>query len=231
MEIEKIKITDIKPAEYNPRKISNEEFNKLSNSLNEFGLVDPIIINLKNNKIIGGHQRYEVLLDTYMQNNDFFAELNLLKLGDIGWIFTETDLKVKSEDHEKALNLALNKISGEWDTTKLTEILNELEESELNLDLTGFDEIELKDIELYEEDYEKDEFDNLVEEYEIKEESSKNESWFYIEFYEETEKYDELVELLKPYLNTGLHEIDADFFYDLITGKLQPLNENDNDEI
>lgn len=47
MEIEKIKITDITPAEYNPRKITNEEKTKLRNSLNTFGVVDPIIINLK----------------------------------------------------------------------------------------------------------------------------------------------------------------------------------------
>ena len=61
----KIKITDIVPARYNPRKISNEDYNKLSNSINEFGLVDPIIINLSNKHIIGGHQRYQILLNEY----------------------------------------------------------------------------------------------------------------------------------------------------------------------
>ena len=110
MEIEKIKITDIIPAEYNPRQISDEELTKLTNSINEFGLVDPIIINLKNNKIIGGHQRYDVLINQYILDNNFYAELNLLRFGDIGWIFTDTDLKIESEEHEKALNLALNKI-------------------------------------------------------------------------------------------------------------------------
>lgn len=139
MEIEKIKITDIKPAEYNPRTISSEELQKLTNSINEFGLVDPIIINLKNNKIIGGHQRYEVLLNQHMLDNDFLAELNLIRMGDIGWIFTETDLHIESEDHEKALNLALNKISGEWDFEKLGEILDELTINDFNIELTGFD--------------------------------------------------------------------------------------------
>lgn len=75
MEIEKIKITDIKPAEYNPRQITSEELTKLTNSISTFGLVDPIIINLKNNKIIGGHQRYEVLINQHMLNNDFYGEL------------------------------------------------------------------------------------------------------------------------------------------------------------
>ena len=146
MEIEKIKITDIKPAEYNPRNISSDELTKLTNSINEFGLVDPIIINLKNNKIIGGHQRYEVLINQHMLNNDFYGELNLIRMGDIGWIFTETDLTVEDEDHEKALNLALNKISGEWDFEKLGEILDELTVNEFNIELTGFENFEVQEI-------------------------------------------------------------------------------------
>lgn len=146
MEIEKIKITDIKPAEYNPRQISSEELQKLTNSINEFGLVDPIIINLKNNKIIGGHQRYEVLINQYMLDGDFYAELNLIRMGDIGWIFTETDLHIESEDHEKALNLALNKISGEWDFEKLGEILDELTINDFNIELTGFDNIQTDEL-------------------------------------------------------------------------------------
>ena len=157
MEIEKIKITDIKPAEYNPRNISSEELTKLTNSINEFGLVDPIIINLKNNKIIGGHQRYEVLINQHMLDNDFYGELNLIRMGDIGWIFTETDLTVEDEDHEKALNLALNKISGEWDFEKLGEILDELTINEFNINLTGFDNLDITELNLvndleYEED-------------------------------------------------------------------------------
>lgn len=144
MEIEKIKITDIKPAEYNPRNISSEELKKLENSISTFGLVDPIIINLKNNKIIGGHQRYEVLINQHMLDNDFYGELNLIRMGDIGWIFTETDLTLEDEDHEKALNLALNKISGEWDFEKLGEILDELTINDFNIELTGFDELEIE---------------------------------------------------------------------------------------
>lgn len=143
MEIEKIKITDIVPAEYNPRTISTEELTKLKNSINEFGLVDPIIINLKNNKIIGGHQRYEVLINEHMLNGDFYGELNLIRMGDVGWIFTETDLTIQDEDHEKALNLALNKISGEWDFEKLGEILDDLAIAGFDIELTGFEDLEI----------------------------------------------------------------------------------------
>ena len=168
MEIEKIKITDIKPAEYNPRSISSEELTKLTNSINTFGLVDPIIINLKNNKIIGGHQRYEVLINQYMLNNEFYAELNLIRMGDIGWIFTETDLTVEDEDHEKALNLALNKISGEWDFEKLTELLDELDLNGFDISLSGFDGLDDLDFDL-DEDYNPDEDEYEIEEDEYEE--------------------------------------------------------------
>lgn len=60
---EKININNIKPSDYNPRKISDTEYNKLSQSISEFGVISPIIINFRNNHIIGGHQRYDVLYD------------------------------------------------------------------------------------------------------------------------------------------------------------------------
>jgi len=148
IDVEKIKITDLITSDYNPRIMPEKESAKLRNSLENFGLVDPIVINLKNNHIIGGHQRFEVLIDQHLEDNKIFDELNLIRLGDIGWVFTDTDLKVESDDHEKALNLSLNKISGEWDTEKLFVILEELEVNNFNIDLTGFDgfdeEIEIK---------------------------------------------------------------------------------------
>lgn len=155
VEIEKIKITDLIPAEYNPRKISDEEAEKLKNSLSTFGLVDPIVVNLKNNKIIGGHQRFHVLYNQYSEDNSLFNELNLIRLGDIGWVFIDTDLTVESEDHEKALNLALNKISGEWDNDKLTDIFEDLALNGFDTELTGFDDIELNSIlEFFDDNFE-----------------------------------------------------------------------------
>ena len=150
-----IKITDIVPAEYNPRIMSEEEFIKLGNSIGEFGLVDPIIINLKNNKIIGGHQRYDVLLNQYMDNK-LNENLCLIELGDIGWCFPNEDLKIKSEEHEKALNLALNKISGDWDFEKVNIILDGLEDVGFDVSLTGFDVIGDNSLEV--DDFDENEF-------------------------------------------------------------------------
>ena len=143
MAFEDIKLTDIVPAEYNPRKISENEFDKLSSSIAEFGLVDPIIINLTNNKIIGGHQRYDVLMNEHMKNNDKYDNLKLIRLGDIGWVFSEDNLSIKDESHEKALNIALNKISGEWDDDKLQELFTDLRLEGFDTKLTGFDDFEV----------------------------------------------------------------------------------------
>lgn len=148
VELEEIHITDIIPSEYNPRRISEEEYDKLSKSLNSFGVVDPIIVNLKNNHIIGGHQRYDVLHEQYIQDNNKYETLHLLRLGDIGWVFPDTELTVKSDDHEKALNLALNKISGEWDEPKLKPLLEDLSLKGFDIELTGFDEPELKELDV-----------------------------------------------------------------------------------
>ncbi|WP_405286439.1 ParB N-terminal domain-containing protein [Methanobrevibacter sp.] len=143
---ETIKITDLKPARYNPRKISNEDYNKLSNSINEFGLVDPIIINLNNNTIIGGHQRYEVLMDEYMAGDEDYSELQIIKRGDIGWVFPNEQLKIKDLNHEKALNLVLNKVQGEWELDKLEDLFNDLTIEGLDLQITGFEKDEIKNM-------------------------------------------------------------------------------------
>lgn len=141
MKVEEIKITDIVPADYNPRLISEEDFQHLKTSIEEFGLVDPIIINLENNRIIGGHQRYDVLLEKYLDKGEF-ENLKLLKLNKIGWVFADDNLKIKSEDYEKALNLALNKISGDWDNPKLDKVLADIDENIFDINLIGFNDVE-----------------------------------------------------------------------------------------
>lgn len=81
MKFDKIYLNKIHPSDYNPRSISGDELNKLSNNLGEFGLVDPIIIDLSdNNTIVGGHQRYKALQQKYGESK----ELNLIRLGDVG---------------------------------------------------------------------------------------------------------------------------------------------------
>lgn len=139
MEFETISINDLKPAEYNPRIMPQTEQNKLENNLKTFGLVDPIIIDLTDdNTVIGGHQRLEAL-----KNINDEQELHLLKLGDIGLVFKELDFKIKDKNDQRALNLSLNKIQGDWDYGKLDDLLMELNEENYNLELTGFDKTDI----------------------------------------------------------------------------------------
>lgn len=162
MKIVKKQITELLPASYNPRKdlqLNDKEMQQLINSIKEFGYVEPIIYNIKTNVVVGGHQRLKALKHLGYEEVDV----------------VEIDIE---EDKEKALNIALNKISGDWDNSKLAELLKELDTEGFNLDLTGFSREEID--ELYSEldtdgletkesepEVEEDEFDveeNLPEE-------------------------------------------------------------------
>ena len=130
MLIEKIATERLIPADYNPRKDlkpGDPEYEKLKRSLEEFGYVEPIIWNKTTGRVVGGHQRLKVLLDMGI---------------------TEVDCVVVElpEDKEKALNIALNKISGEWDKDKLALVIADLQGAAFDVSLTGFDPAELDDL-------------------------------------------------------------------------------------
>ena len=152
MNIQKISIEKLKPAEYNPRKDlkpEDEEYQKIKKSLVEFGYVAPVIVNA-DMTVIGGHQRLKVLKE-------------------LGYTEIECNIVDLDKDKEKALNIALNKITGEWDNTKLEELLAELKEADIDMDMTGFsfDEVDnmLKDITgSKEDDFDVDQALNEIEE-------------------------------------------------------------------
>lgn len=55
--VAEVSIDAVKPAAYNPRKITKEQQQELCNSIRRFGLIVPILVNRKDNVIIAGHQR------------------------------------------------------------------------------------------------------------------------------------------------------------------------------
>jgi len=123
MDIRKIAADKLNPAEYNPRKDlqpGDAEYEKLLRSVEEFGYVEPVIWNERTGNIVGGHQRFKVLRH----------------LG-----FDEIDCVVVDLDpyRERALNVALNKISGEWDISKLYAVLTDIEKSGIAPTITGFE--------------------------------------------------------------------------------------------
>lgn len=130
MQFEKRKLADLRPAEYNPRKQltpEDPEYLSIKNSIQEFGYADPIVINA-DGTIIKGHQRRTVMLD----------------LG-----YTEADvivLDISDKAKEKALNIALNKITGRWDENLLKDILIELDLDGYDFSVTGFQRNDLEDL-------------------------------------------------------------------------------------
>lgn len=130
MKIEKMNISKLNPAEYNPRKDlqpGDAEYEKLKRSIEQFGYVEPVVWNKTTGRVIGGHQRLKVLVD--------------LGLKEVDCVVVEMD-----EEREKALNIALNKINGEWDTDRLAMLIYDLQGSDFDVSLTGFDEDELADL-------------------------------------------------------------------------------------
>ena len=124
MKIERILINKLKPATYNPRQISTKQYKDLEESIDKFGLVDPIIVN-KDMTIIGGHQRYKIWVEKAKQSSidDITIPCVVLEL---------------NKEQERELNIRLNKSGGEFD---LDILANEFEIEELKD--WGFKEIEL----------------------------------------------------------------------------------------
>jgi ParB-like chromosome segregation protein Spo0J len=122
-------ITALNPAPYNPRKKlkpGDPEYEKIKISLNEFGLVDPLVVN-KDLTVIGGHQRLTVL-------------------GELGVKSVPCSMVDLDKKKEAALNIALNKIQGAWDYIMLKDLLVELDTGEFEIEITGFDSKELENL-------------------------------------------------------------------------------------
>ena len=144
MEIKELPLKELKPAAYNPRKKlkkGDKEYEKIKQSLLKFGYVDPIIVN-EDLTVIGGHQRLTVLKDLDYET----AKCVIVDL---------------PKEDEKALNIALNKITGQWDEALLADLLLDLQESDFNLDLTGFEPPEIDNIlsNVHDKELSEDEFD------------------------------------------------------------------------
>lgn len=123
------KLEDLKPAEYNPRidlTPEDKDYQDIVNSIGHFSYVDPIIVN-KDGTVIGGHQRLKVLKAMGYTEADV----------------VEVDL---NKDDEKALNIALNKISGDWEPEKLQNVLKELDLGDFDITLTGFSRQEFEEL-------------------------------------------------------------------------------------
>ena len=130
MIIKKIPIEKINPAPYNPRidlQPGDPEYEALKQSMTRFGAVEPLVWNERTGNLVGGHQRFKILREEKPKTL-LVSVVNL------------------DEAEEKALNLALNKISGDWDEEKLQLLLAELSNTFDDTTLTGFSDEELEEL-------------------------------------------------------------------------------------
>jgi len=129
MRIERIPVERIKPSPYNPRldlQKGDPAYEKIRKSIEEFQLVEPLVWNERTGHLVGGNQRFKVLLEQGV---------------------TDVDVSVVDLDpvREKALCIALNKAQGSWDIPRLKDVLEELDTGAFDVEITGFDldEIEI----------------------------------------------------------------------------------------
>ena len=131
MNIRLVPVSKMKPAVYNPRKDlkpGDPAYEKIKRSLHDFGYVDPIIWNEMTGNIVGGHQRFKVL------TAEGATELQCVVV------------HIENAADEKALNVVLNKATGEWEPVALADLLQDLQTSGYDLDSTGFDATEVDDL-------------------------------------------------------------------------------------
>ncbi|WP_256703392.1 ParB N-terminal domain-containing protein [Paenibacillus peoriae] len=131
MKIRVLPIEQINAAAYNPRddlQPGDPEYEKLKASIESFGYVEPIVWNERTGNMVGGHQRYKIMVN---------------ELGHTELTVSVVDL---DDQQEKLLNLALNKVGGNWDDEALYRLLDELQESGADLTLSGFDLEEFEDL-------------------------------------------------------------------------------------
>lgn len=140
-----LSIDSLKPAAYNPRKKlkkGDKEYEKIKKSIVEFGYVDPIIVNF-DGTVIGGHQRLTVLSDLG------YKEVQCVQV------------RIEDENKVKALNVALNKITGAWNEELLADLMVDLQYADFNLDLTGFEAPEIDQLfsKVHNKEVKEDDFD------------------------------------------------------------------------
>lgn len=145
MQWKTLSVDELRPAAYNPRKklkAGDKEYEKIKNSILEFGYVEPIIVNY-DMTVIGGHQRLTVLKDLG------YTEVQCV------------EVHIEDENKVKALNIALNKITGVWNEQLLADLIVDLQTANFNTDFTGFEAPEIEQLfsKVHNKDIKEDDFD------------------------------------------------------------------------
>lgn len=122
MEIETLRLDEIEDAHYNPRKLLTPDdpaWKQIEASIDEFGLVEPLVFNRATGRLVGGHQRKKILESKGVEEALFSV------------------VEIEDEAKERALNIALNQ-GGSWDRDLLASVLDGIRDVDF-LGVTGFD--------------------------------------------------------------------------------------------
>lgn len=147
-----MKASELRPAEYNPRTISDVKLQALKKSMGELGDISGFVYNHQTGNLVGGHQRLKCIPPDAVVDKKRLAETT--KAGTIAegsimvdgerWNYREVDWPLS---REKLANIAANKHGGDWDEDKLKEIMAELKnDSTVDIDLSGFNPIEIDEM-------------------------------------------------------------------------------------
>jgi hypothetical protein len=129
-----VRVADLNPAAYNPRKISPEKFEALKESIKLDGFLEPLVVQKKGFRIIGGHQRVKAVKEICVEVAVATPDLPCIVL-DVG------------DKAAKRLNIKLNKIQGEFEARMLGELLVDIYEQkvsipEVDFGVLGFEQLE-----------------------------------------------------------------------------------------
>lgn len=126
-----LNVADVKPNPKNPRidlRPGMPLYEKLKASIEHFSYVDPIIWNKTTGMIVSGHQRFQVMKDIAEEKGEPFETVDVMEVE-------------MTEAEQDSFMVAVNKITGLWDTEKLEALFKELSEEDLSY--TGYDEFEI----------------------------------------------------------------------------------------
>ena len=123
-EYKQVDPSGLKFADYNPRSITPTQYEALRYSMQSFGMVQPAVVNRRNNVVVGGHQRLRVAME--------------LGINPVPVFYVDLD-----DRSERALNVAMNRVGGEFDDRLLTKLLADLGSEGWDLSNLGFEDDEL----------------------------------------------------------------------------------------
>jgi hypothetical protein len=145
--IDKETVLNLKPAPYNPRKITEKQLGMLKKSMAEYGDLSGIVVNIKTGNMVGGHQRtknfdpsWPIVKQPHKDKTGTVA-LGYIETPAGRWTYREVNW---TEKKEAAANVAANKHGGEFDMPKLKDIIINLDDGSMDMELIGFNSHELE---------------------------------------------------------------------------------------